>query len=552
MSDTADRGSPRRGPDRVALAVAGLALLALLTRFVALGDRPFHWDEGRVGYWTLRYLDTGAYSYRPAAGGPFLYLVNRHVFALVGASDASARAVVALVGGLFPLAALLFRGTLREDETVALAGLLAFEPLLLYYSRFLRGDLPAAAFGFVAVGGAVRYRRTGERRALYLAAAAVALALSASGFAVAYPLLWLAAGLLVVDEARVRGAPGAIRSKLGGAPDRLDAQATPFARALFVFLAAFLFLFAPRAGGMGPGLYDLGTFPEVVTMAFAGSAESFSRLRVVARLAPAYPGGSEFLPAVVGYVRTLVATSWPLVALGLVGFLYERYRRDARGVVAFGAYFAGLGTLLFAVASTGSEPWSVVHVLPALALPGAVALAAGVRLLVRRADAADPARLVTVLLVVAVVAAGAGTAVGASYAAPEPGSPFSQFAQPVDDPEPMLAAAERAMAGDAEGPDVVYVGEELDTTNEYERPPVEYSDQAAWGARLPLQWYFERLDADVTSVREAGQITGGDPPVVVTKPAHRVAVDERLGDGYEQFDLRLGLWNRDVVVYVAR
>ncbi|QLG27487.1 TIGR03663 family protein [Halorarum halophilum] len=553
MSDTGDRRtSPRRRPDRVALAVAGLALLALVARFVALGDRPFHWDEGRVGYWTLRYLESGAYEYRPVAGGPFLYLVNRHVFGLFGATDTTARAVVALVGGLLPLAALLFRGALRDDETVALAGLLAFEPLLLYYSRFLRGDVPAAAFGFVAVGGAVRYRRTGERWALYLAAAAVALAFASSGFAVAYPVLWLAGGLLVLDEARVRGVPGAAVTRLRGSVVWYREHATPLARALFVFLGVFLLLFAPRAGGPGTGLFNPGTFPEVVTWTFAGSAERFSQLRIAARIDLGYPGGREFVPALAGYVRTLLATSWPVVVLGLLGFLGERYRRESRGIVAFGAYVAGLGVLFFAIASMYSETWAAVHVLPWLALPAAVALAGGARVLLARAEGADPARLVVVLLVVAVVAAGAGTAVAGAYGPPEPRSPFAQFGQPADDPDAMLTAAEGAMAGNSAGPDVAYVGEELATGQEYDRPPVSPSDQAAWGARLPLQWYFERLDAEVTSVREPSQLANEAPPVVVTKPANRVAVTDRLGGGYEAFELRLGLWNRKVVVFVAR
>ncbi|MFD1526235.1 TIGR03663 family protein, partial [Halolamina salina] len=82
--------------DRVERGVVALAALALLARLVGLGTRPFHWDEARVGYWALRSLETGVYEYRPVAGGPFLYVVGRRLFALGLTSDAAARFPVAL------------------------------------------------------------------------------------------------------------------------------------------------------------------------------------------------------------------------------------------------------------------------------------------------------------------------------------------------------------------------------------------------------------------------------------------------------------------------
>ncbi|ESP88594.1 flippase activity-associated protein Agl23 [Candidatus Halobonum tyrrellensis] len=546
---------PSAPRDRVLLAVVALSLLALLARAVLLGDRPFHWAEGRVGYWTLRFLDTGGYEYHPTAGGPFLHVVNRWLFAVVDPTDASARAVVALVGGLLPLSALLFRGSLRDGETVALAGLLAADPLLLYYSRFLRGDLPAAAFGLVAVGGVVRYRDSGAQWGLYLAAAAFALALAASGFAAAYPVVWLAAGLLVLDESRVRGVPDAARERLGRGRAWLVSRATPLARALFVFLAVALFFFAPRAAGSGVGLWNPATFPAVVTEAFVGAPERFVGLRFVYRIEQA---GHPLLSSLAAFFRTLAATAWPLVLLGLVGFALERYAPDTRGVVAFGAYAGGVGLFVFPVASMRAEPWSAVHVLPWLALPAAVGLARVARGLWTRATRSDatsggrrPARVVAVVLVVTASLAAVGATTAGVYAAPasESGTAFAQFAQPADDLDGMVAAASAATAGHDDGPDVVYVGADLDTSREYDSPPVLGADRDAWGARLPLQWYFERLDADTSSVRWLSNVSGS-PPVVVTVPDQRVDAGERF-EGYREFELRLGLWDRTVVVFVA-
>ncbi|UIO99254.1 TIGR03663 family protein [Halobaculum sp. CBA1158] len=550
--DREDRSRPGRlDGSRVAVAVAAVVALALLARAVFLDARPFHWHEGRAGYWSLRYLDTGVYSYRPALGGPLVHLGTARTIAALGRSDAAARAFVAVVGGLLPAAALLFRGTLRDDETVALAALLAGSPLLIYYSRFLRGDVPAAAFGLVAVGGVVRHRDTGARWPLYLSAAAFALALGSSGFAVAYPVVWLVAAAFVFDEARVRGVPAAAFARATRGLAWLRATATPLARAAFVFLGVALLLFAPRGGGVAPGLWDPSTLPTAVSFAVSEAPERFVSLRFAHRLDPPADGES-FIPAVVGYARTLVATAWPALGFGILGFLVERYRSDTRGVVAFGGYAAGFGLLVFPVVALPVAPWSVVHVVPLLALPGAVGLARVARWAGARATPADPALLLAVLLVASAGLVGYGGTAAGVYAAPEPGSPYAQFAQPSDDLDPMIAAAEAAIddrAGDGDGSDVVYVGRDLHTGQEYALPPVERGDREAWGARLPLQWYFERMGAESSSVLSAGQLAEDPPPVVVTTPDQRVTVTTTL-DGYEQYDLRLGLWDRTVVVFV--
>jgi len=73
----------------------------------------------------------------------------------------------------------------------------------------------------------------------------------------------------------------------------------------------------------------------------------------------------------------------------------------------------------------------------------------------------------------------------------------------------------------------------------------------AWGNRLPLPWYLERMGAETDGVRDP---TGLDalesrPPVVVADASRRAALSARLV-GYESSTYRLSLWNRDVVVFV--
>ncbi|MFB6194247.1 MAG: flippase activity-associated protein Agl23 [Halobaculum sp.] len=543
---------------RVRAAVVAVAVVGLVARVVALGGRPFHWEEARVGYWALRFAESGVYEYRPVTGGPLVYLLDRWTFALLGASDATARLPVALIGGLAPLIALTFRGPLRDGETVALAGVLAAEPLLVYYSRFLRGDVPAAVAGLLVVGALVRFRADDDGRWLSVAALALAVALAASGFAVAYPLVWLGAGLLTLDEARIRGAPDAAARSLSVGLERAVAAATPLARAGLVFLVAAFVLFAPRSAGAAPGLWSPTTWPAVADAAFAGALDRFVGYRVVYRLQPTTPGRHALIPYLAAVVRTLLAVSLVTCVAAAVGFFSERYAASRRRLVSFAGYAVPVGLFVFAVAARSRGPWIAVHILPLAAIPAAVAVARGWRVVRRRAKttdrAADPARIALAVALVGGAVAVAAAPVAGVYTPPERGSPYVQYAQPADDPEELLPAMRAAIANTnspTDGVDVVYVGSRFDTSREYDRPPVQAADRRAWGARFPLPWYFERLDAAVTSVPDAGSLPA-DPAIVVTTPARAGGVAERLGRDYTRVRLQLAVYDRTVVVFLHR
>lgn len=537
------------GRDRVVVAVGAVALLALAARLVALGGRTFHWDEARVGYWALRFLETGAFEYRPVAGGPFLYVVDRHVFALLPETDSTARLIVALVGGLLPLAALLFRSRLRDGEVVALAAILAADPLLLYYSRFLRGDVPLAAFALVAVGSTVRAWDTGRRRFVYLGAAAAALALTTSGFVVGYLVCLLAAAGLTFDHHRLLSDPAGARAVLARGAVRLRGASTTLARAFLLAFVVVLYFYAPRTGGGdGPGLWKPTTFPAVLEAAFTGSAAKFYGVRVLARR---YEGAHSLVPYVVDYASLLLEVALPVLLLAVAAFLRDRYRAGGpRPLVAFFGYW-GFGALfVFPVVTELNAPWVGVHAVAPLSVPAAVGLASVVRFGHRAFARDDAERVAAAALVVFAVGSGAVAVVAADvYAPPAAGSPLVHYAQPADDLDPMLDEAAAAIEGN-EGTDVLFYGERFHAANEAgnARPPVA----DAWGNRLPLPWYFERMGARTASVSGPERLSAlaETPPVVVADASARGDLDARL-DGYGRSEYRLALWNRAVVVYVA-
>ncbi|WP_435066786.1 flippase activity-associated protein Agl23 [Haloplanus sp. C73] len=532
--------------DRVVVALAVVTVLALAARLVGLGTRPFHWDEARVGYWSLRYLDSGSFEYRPIAGGPFLYIVERHVFGLVGATDATARAVVAVVGGLSPLVALLYRPRLSDAETVALGGLLAASPALLYYGRFLRGDLPLAVFSLVVVGCAIRVidgpaDRTARYR--YLGAAALALAVASSALVVATLLCVLAAAALTIDQRRLVGEGEGVGDRIDALLGRLRGSTREGLGALGVFLAVHLFFYAPRVNGsIRP---TLGT----VEAAFVGAARAFYGVRILGRRRG---GEHELLPYLSAHAETLLGASAVVVGLAAVGFLVDRYGTgDTRPVVAFHAYWAGASLLVFPVLTEESAAWLTVHTVA----PAVVPAAAAVGLLARYGSqglARDDAVTVAVAALLALALAGQlGAAVaGTAYGPTTTANPLVHHAQPGDDLNPFVDDVSAAIEGN-DGVDVLFYGSTFVASYDDtpEQPPV--SD--AWGNRLPLPWYLERMGAETGGVREMSELDAMEetPPVVIADASERSALSARL-TGYESSTYRLSLWNREVVVFVRR
>jgi uncharacterized protein (TIGR03663 family) len=557
---SAREDTPPTRRDRVTLAVGGLVVLALVVRLAGLGTRSFHWDEARVGYWTLRYLETGFFQYRPVAGGPFLQVVNRHVFALLGVSDASARLVPALLGGLLPATALLFRGRLRDDETLALAALFAVEPALLYFSRFSRGDVPLVVFTVLAVGCLLRAYDSvvagdadsatpAPRRWAYAGVLAGTLALTTSAFVLPTLACVLFAGYVVADQ-RLLGSGGGPAAGLVALFERLPSPreaVTPVARGALLVVVVLVAFFAPRAGPFGgASLWRPSTFPTVLVESLVRPASAVWGVWIVNR------EGHAVLPYLADFAELVAAVALPLLLLALATFLWDRYREGRpRALVTFGALWAGTALLLFPIATEALAPWLLVYVVTPLAFPAAVGLAGLLRWGRQSAGRSEAGNVAAATLLVLAFAGGlvvpaAENAVGQ----PDRTDRLADYAQPADDLDGFHANVSAAVA-DHDGTDVVYVGERFYTpsASQNEFPPV--SDR--WGNRLPLAWYVERTGASSDSVRTVAGLDSVDgPPAVVVAPAgQRSALSRELGDGYTATEYRYRLWNERVVVFVA-
>jgi len=574
----ADRGwdwdrDRERDPDAVALAaLATVALAGLALRLFDLGGRVFHWDEGRVGYWTLRYAATGAFEYAPIIHGPFLPIVNGTLFDLLGATDAVARLPVALVGGLLPLAAWLFRGRLDRGETVALGLLLAFNPLLVYYSRFMRNDVLVGGFAVVALGFAVRALDARDARLLYPAAAALALSATTKANTLLYVLCYAGAALLLVDGRLVRAARegrtvggtvagwrAALRDGVRtAAGDRRPAAwlAAHAAGVAATVLAVIVFFYAPR-----PDLYAAaaapGAWPGVVAAATVGAARDLVDLWIAGGMQ-----GNPYLPYLTSKLGTLAHTAAVVCGFAVVGFAVDGYGGDggSRPLVAFAAYWAVASLAGYPMATDIDAPWSAVHVVLPLTIPAAVGLAWAGRRAVGAARAGDRETAAVGAVLLLIVCAGLlGPTATYWNAADADRTEMVQYAQPENDLRASLDDAEAIAATHDGGTDVLFVGGRSESRGSYfhvENESVADRQPAAggWYDRLPLPWYLERAGADVRSSHPdapPAEALAEPPPVVIAAADRRGELAPHL-DGYHAREHEARLWGFRIVVFRDR
>ncbi|MFC5970216.1 flippase activity-associated protein Agl23 [Halomarina salina] len=581
------------GTDRRAvLGVCALTVAALLVRFVDLGGRVAHWDEGRVGFWILDYVETGQYTYRPIIHGPFFHHVTPFVFDLLGTTDAAMRVVPALLTGLLPLVALLFRQRLDDAEVVSLAFFLGFTPLVVYYGRFMRGDPVVGAFMLVAFALFVRFVDTRLYRYLFTGVAFAALGFTVKENAPVYVLCWLGGlavyGYLLLFAAR-RAGERPIRSWLRARRDHvasydwsspqrpdggegttgwrasirqhLDAR-NPALRALYslgivalcslLFLAIVVLFYAPRGSSgvtIGTTLADPLQFPALVEEATLGSFDAFYDLW-------GDGGQSEhaYLPYLEHLVGTLGAGALVLSVLAVVGFLSDSVREGGARPLVVVSFLWGLASVFgYPVITDIKAPWAAIHVVVPWTIPAAVGMGTIVRW--GRESLAHDDRVGVGLAIAAVLllcAFPVYVTYDTTFANPQAESnDLVQYAQPAADVHPEMTAIER-LAERNEGTDVVLYGDSLVEGDPiYQRPTC--AGNKGWFNALPLPWYLERADAQTACAEDLDALdsveSGGEVPVVVSTLEHRAELEQRYPD-YTVTVRGMRLWGSEWVFLV--
>jgi uncharacterized protein (TIGR03663 family) len=571
---------PRRiARERPVRAVLALTAFALLVRLVALGARTMHWDEARVAYWTLRYARGAGFAYRPVIHGPFLPLVVAPLFDLLGPNAVAARLPSALVGGTAPLVALLFRRVetgdadgpertatgLSNPETVALAGLLAVLPGFVYYSRFMRSDVPLAVFSLAAVGFGVRALTTGRRRHVVAAGLFVGLALPTKENILLYLACGVGAAVVAVCWPAVAATTGrssenpqeTLNASVAAAGTRLRRHFPAVPVAVVVALLPVVFFFAPRGPAGDPTLAAALAgdvpWPALAERATLGTWETFRASFWVRGSHGSYQSHAVKLG---GY---LLVGALPAVVGAGVAFVDELRAPERPLVVPFVAW--GVAAMLgYPLATDIPAPWISLHIALPLLVPAAigwVALAERGWLRPRRWLRVDwwnrlagyRGYALAALVVLSAVHVPLVLVVS-SVTPPLYVNVLAQTAQPADDLDPLAATVEDA----ADDGGVLYYGETYYLPDETvaDRPPDEDDEWLGWWvSRLPMAWYVERASAptayapDAEAVRDRASV----PPVVFADPADAGEVAPVLRErGYTRTTYELGRYHDEAVV----
>ena len=558
--------------DTLILAVGAIVLIALVLRLIGLGQRVAHWDEARVAYFALQYTNTGIYEYRPITHGPFLHIVNGDItFPLLGASDTTARLLVAFAGAMLPAAALLFRNRLRPWEVVSMAGLLAVTPVILYYSRFMRNDLLLAAFMLAGFGLLIRYLETRRGRYLYAATALVALGFTTKENAIIYLVVWVGAALLIIDHTTYRQGLNRVAARIETrlpTIEELDPrgrdqlpQAYRFAGhaalagGIFVMIVTFFYL--PRGPGQ-IGFFEAFLRPTSLGDVFrTGFIEPLHR--GITNWSPDGETGTlyeHYLRQLENMIDAIGYGGLALFGLAILGFLLERYRDQTRELVMFASYWGFVSLIGYPLAASVHNPaWLTMHVLIPLAIPAGVGLAwfaDGLHSAIQQKDLVNAAIITVILLGLGGQLAFAG--VNGVYLEPESHTnPMVQFAQP-ESPELRAAIDDiEAAIDDNEGLDVLYYGSTLyDTTGEADAHAV--TETAAFTHRLPLPWYTLAMNASVDSVETEDALTAElaaeAPPVIISTGQYRQTLDFYFEDHRLYQERHLPLSGQYVLIYI--
>jgi uncharacterized protein (TIGR03663 family) len=585
----------RRRLNSVSLLQAILAItaLALVVRLAGLGARPFHFDESRVAYWSLYYIDSGNFAYRPVTHGPFIQLVNAWLVDIFGPSDFIVRLPVALVGTLLPASVYLYREHLRKSEAVALALFLAFNSIFLYYSRFLRSDILLAGFIFAGFGCLVRLYDTRKIRYFYGALVLVALGLTTKENGMVYLLTWIGATALLVDNAlfpprgfksgfdRIRHSwvgrlfgrlRSGIRAVSGDTDTGLGVRAavrrsTVPRLAVHVVAAvalAFLvlvFFYADRGAGIeayvrppadaaagDTGLYEALAQP-LGFPGYAADTVTHAFWEAIGRWGSVSSGGEDtsFLEQYINtFGQELDAIRHGALAAGifaLLGMVWERYATEnPRNLVMFMTY-CGLASLVgYSLKNDpGTGKWLTIHILLPLMFPAAV----GASRLYRwgmdaYADQDGVGLFIAVAILLLLFGNTAYVAADTSYVdTTSEDNELVQFAQPEADSRAAFSAL--TAVSDSGANVTIYMSDKHRTRYEILGTPSYWYKEptcvgTAWTSTLPLPWYFSTADTSV-SCRDNGTTFNGEletsqPGMIITKPDDPTVPEDVLAENY--------------------
>lgn len=146
--------------DAERLAYLVLLAAAILSRFWDLGVRVMSHDESLHTRFSWGLFMGDGFQHTPLMHGPLLFHMTALNYLLLGDNDFTSRIYPALIGVLVVMSPLLMRKWLGRAGALAASGLFLISPMILYYSRYIRHDLPAILGALIMMITIWRYMET--------------------------------------------------------------------------------------------------------------------------------------------------------------------------------------------------------------------------------------------------------------------------------------------------------------------------------------------------------------------------------------------------------
>ncbi len=166
-----------KGLDFWKIAAVVILLLAIVSRFYALGDRAVSHDEMTHAKFSWNLYTGIGFRHDPLMHGPLLFEATALIYALFGVSDFTARIYAATLGVILVMTPWLFQKWLGKRGALFASIMLLISPAITYYSRYTREDMPVLLWTTLLLWTLLQYLDTGKTRWLY-------------GMAVFFPLMY--------------------------------------------------------------------------------------------------------------------------------------------------------------------------------------------------------------------------------------------------------------------------------------------------------------------------------------------------------------------------
>ena len=152
-----------------------IVVLAIVSRFYAVGERAMSHDEVSHVYFSWRLYQGENYQHDPVTHGPLQFHLIALSYFLFDDNDFSAR----IPAALFSVATIAFmwfyRRYLGRAGALIAAFLLLISPFLLFYGRYARNEAFVALFGVITLWSILRYMETGAPKYMFVLTAVTAL-----------------------------------------------------------------------------------------------------------------------------------------------------------------------------------------------------------------------------------------------------------------------------------------------------------------------------------------------------------------------------------------